>query len=118
MPLLAAFIGSISTALVSFFARFLSMQVALRLASYGAWLVVFGTFLASVYICMSALYAAIRAFLDGANPGDGAWWRFLLMGIGMFIPQNAGAVVSCVSSVWIATSIYKIQKDGIHNYSK
>lgn len=117
MPLLASFVGSIAGALVSFFARFMSMQVALRLAAYGAWMVVFGTFLASVYVCISALYAAVRAMLDGP-PGDGAWWHYLIMGIGMFIPTNAAAVVGCVSSVWIATSIYKIQKDGIHNYSK
>jgi hypothetical protein len=118
MPLLAGLIGSIATALVGFFARFLSFKLALKFASYTTWLAVFGAFLISVYVCLSSLYGMVSGLLSGSNGSGISWVSMFFMGVGMFIPANAGAVVACVGSVWIATGIYKIQKDGIQNYSK
>lgn len=122
MPLLATFIGSISSALVGLFSRFLGFKAALRFASYTTWLLVLGAFLASVYVCLSSLYGYVSAFTTGGGATGGGLTGSMLsmffMGVGMFIPANAGAVLSCVGSVWIATSVYKIQKDGIENYSK
>lgn len=117
MPLLAQFIGSIAAALANLFSRFMSFSLAIKYASYVAWLAVLSAFLASVYVCMSSLYGMLSGLLSGGGGGTG-WLRWLFIGFGMFIPANAGAVLSCVGSIWIATSVYKIQRDGIHNYSK
>lgn len=119
MPLLATFIGSLSSALVGLFSRFLSFKVALRFASYTTWLTVLAAFLVSVYVCLSSLYGFVGAFVSGGGGGgSGSMLSMFFMGVGIFIPANAGAVMSCIGSVWIATSVYKIQKDGIENYSK
>lgn len=113
MPLLAVFIGSIASALASFFARFLTFNVAIKLAAFLTWLGVLSAFVASVYVCINSLYQVV------SNTGGGAGWvSKFWMGLGMFIPGNAGAVLSCMGSVWIATEVYKIRKAGIHNYSK
>lgn len=110
MPLLALFIGSLATALVKVFEQFFSLHLALKLASYVTWITVLTAFLASVYTCMSLLKVAIVAGL-AALPRLG-------MGVSFFIPANAGAVIGCIASVWIACQIYKIQKHGISNFSK
>lgn len=119
MPLLAQFIGSLAGALANLFSRYMSFGLALKYASYTAWMVVLSAFLASVYVCMSSLYAMVSGLISGGG-GDGGpgYMRWLFIGLGMFIPANAGAVIGCVGSVWISTSVYKIQRDGIHNYSK
>lgn len=118
MPLLATFIGSLSSALVGLFSRFLSFKVALRFASYTTWLTVLAAFLVSVYVFLSSLYGFVGAFVSGGGGGSGSMLSMFFMGVGIFIPANAGAVMSCIGSVWIATSVYKIQKHGIENYSK
>ena len=113
MPLLAAFIGSIASALAGFFARFLAFKVAIQLAAFLTWLTVITAFAVSVHVCLSSLYS-----MAAAGGGGAGWVQKLWMGIGMVIPATAGAVLSCLGSVWIATEVYKIRKAGIHNYSK
>lgn len=113
MPIFAGLIGSLASAFASLFSKFMGFQAALKLASYSAWLVVMTTFLASVFVCVSSLHGMV----SGAASGSG-WVRYFWMGLGMLIPSNAAAVISCVASVWIATNVYKVQKEGIHHYSK
>jgi len=117
MPLLASFIGGMTSALVGFFARFVSFNVALKLAAYTTWLSLFAAFAAAVLGCISSLFTMATSFY-GQGAVNGNWVSFFFMGAGMFIPANAGAVMSCVGSVWIATSVWKIQKTGIENFSK
>jgi len=114
MPLFATLVGSLATAFASLFSTFMGFKVALKLAAYTAWLLIFTTFLASVYVCVSALYAGMGALISGG--GGTGWVAYFFMGVGMFIPANAGAVVACVGSVWIATGIYKFQKDAVLNF--
>lgn len=123
MPLLVTFIGSMTSALVGLFSRFLSFKVALRFASYTTWITILSALLVSVYVCLSSLYGFVGAFVSGGGGGGGSGLAgsmvsMFFMGVGVFIPANAGAVMSCIGSVWIATSVYKIQKHGIENYSK
>lgn len=114
MPLLAVLVGSLSGALANFFAQFLGFKVALKLAAYTTWVAIFAAFLASVYICMSSLLGMASALFSGAGGGGGSSWvRMFFMGLGMFIPSNAGAVMACVGSVWIGTGIYKFQKNAV-----
>lgn len=114
MPLFATLMASCFSALVGFLARFLSLQLAQKIAAYTLYIATTVAFLASVYVCLSSLMGWVTGF---TLPSGGLGWvaRFL-MGLGMFIPANAGAVLACVSSVWIGTSIYKVQKQGLHNY--
>ena len=114
MPLLATFIGSIATFLLGVFSRFLGFKVALQLASFLSWLAVLTAFVVAVSACLNSLYGFVAAGVAG-GPG---WLARFAMGLGMFIPANAGAVVSCMGSVWIGAQVYNIRKVGIHNYSK
>jgi hypothetical protein len=124
MPLLAAFIGNLAAGLVAVLGRFMSLRLAMKLASYTAWITVFTAFVASVFICTSGLVAGFSAMFASASGGwslgsaESAIISGFGMGLGMFIPANAATVVSCMASVWIACQIYKIQRDGMHNYSK
>lgn len=113
MPLLAAFIGTLAGGIASLLARFLAFNVALKVAAYASWIVVFAAFLASVIVCCSSLFN----MLSGVG-GGGGWTGKFFMGLGMFIPSNATAVMSCIAAVWIATSIFRIQRIGIENFSK
>lgn len=112
MPLFAKLFGSIATALISFFSIFFEYRVALKLAAYTAWITVFGTLLVSVFVCVSS----ILGMVTGAAQSGPAWLSFLWMGVGMFIPSNASAIMSCLASIWIATNIYKVQKQGIFGF--
>lgn len=116
MPLLAKLIGSLAAALASFFSIFWSYHVALKLAAYTAWLGVLGAFLTSVLICLNALYGLVASATGGGGGGVGGYMAYFWMALGVFIPSNAAAVISCIASVWIASSLYVIKKQGIQNY--
>lgn len=113
MPLLAKFIGAIASFFLGIFGRFLGYKAALKLASFLSWLAVLGTFITTVSVCLSSLHGMVSAGVSGGA----AWLSYFVMGLGMFIPANAGAVLSCMASVWIGAQVYKIRKTGIHNYS-
>lgn len=116
MPLLAKLLGSLAAALASFFSIFWSYHVALKLASYTAWIAVLGSFLTSVLICLNALYGLVVSATGGGGGGEGGYMAYFWMALGVFIPSNAAAVISCIASVWVASSLYKIKKQGIHTY--
>lgn len=115
MPIFATLFGSAVTALVQLFSLFMSYRVALKLAAYTAWIAVFGALLVSVFVCVSSLLGMLTAGM-GSGTG-GAWVTNFWVGLGMFIPSNASAVIACVSSVWISTSIYAVQKQGIFGFA-
>jgi len=117
MPLFAKLVGAIATGLVAVLGRFMLYSQALKYAAYLTWITVMGTFLGTVYICTSSLYNSAVGMISSSGVGGGFTSAFF-MGLGMFIPANAGSVLACVSSVWIATNIYKVQKQGIFNFSK
>lgn len=118
MPLFAGLIGSLASAFASLFSKFMGFQAALRLASYTAWILVLQTFLVSVFVCIMSLHSMLVGMVGSGGSGAGAWVSYFWMGLGMFIPSNAAAVISCLAAVWIGTNIYKVQKEGIHHYSK
>lgn len=70
-----------------------------------AFIVALGVaFLAAVTTCVSGLLSALS--------GSGLPSRFL-MGLGMFIPSNASAVLSCVATVWLACVVYRLKLEAI-----
>lgn len=116
MPLLANLLLSAMNALAAFFGRFMAMQVAVKFAAYTAWIALMVTFIGTVHVCLSSLYSLAGPLFSG-GVGVSGWERWFFIGVGMFIPANAGAVVSCLASVWIGTSVYRIQSIGIHTYA-
>jgi hypothetical protein len=115
MPLLAAFVGNVAVALAGFFSRYVAFELALKLAAYVAWIAVVSTFAVTVFVCVSGLVATASGMFSA---GGSNLLRMFGMGLGMFIPANASTVLSCVASVWIGCQVYKLQKQGMHNYSK
>jgi hypothetical protein len=115
MPLLASFIGAIATGLVAVLSRMMAFDLALKYAAYIAWIAVFSAFVTAVFVCTQGLVSAFSGMFSAS--GNTIVHGFGV-GLGMFIPSNAGTVMGCVASVWIASQIYKIQKQGMHHYSK
>ena len=113
MPLFATLFGSIAAAFASLFSTFVGYKVALKLAAYTTWIAVFSAFLVSVFVCVSS----ILAMFSGGAAGAGGWVSLFFMGVGMFIPANASAVMACLGSIWISTSIYAVQKQGIFGFA-
>lgn len=113
MPLFATLFGSAVTGLVNLFGLFMGYKVALKLAAYTVWIAVFGALLVSVFVCVSSLLFMVTSGMSGVGTG---WVARFLMGLGVFIPSNASAVLACVSSVWISTNIYRVQKQAIFGF--
>ncbi len=113
MPLLAKFIGAIATFFLGIFTKFLGYKAALKLASFLSWVAVLTAFIVAVSACLNSLHSMVSS---GVSAG-GDWVSAFAMGVGMFVPSNAGAVLSCMASVWIGCGVYKIRKNGIQHYS-
>lgn len=116
MPLFATLMASALSGLVAFLARFLSLQLAQKIAAYTLYIATTVAFAASVLVCLSSLVGMFTGLFAAAGNIGPVAMKYLAMGAGMFIPANASAVLACVASVWIGTSIYKVQKQGLHHY--
>lgn len=116
MPLFSGLIASLFSGLVGFLARFLSLQLAQKIAAYAMYITVTVALLTTTLICLRSLFGMISGLVSGGGSVGVGWVRFFFMGVGMFIPANAVAVMSCIASVWVATGIYKVQKQGLANY--
>lgn len=115
MPLFATFLLSICNGLATLFARFMGIEAAVKLAAYVAWIALVAALLTSVYVCLSSLYGMALGLFGGGGAGTG-WVSMFFMGLGIFIPSNAGAVMACVASVWLATNIYRVQSFAIKSF--
>lgn len=116
MPLFASLVASLGGALVSLFSRFLGIQAALRLASYVTYIAITAAFVASVYVCVGGLLSMVQS-LSGGAPSASNWVGYFFMGLGMFVPANAGGVMSCVGSVWLACNVYRLQQVGTIHFA-
>lgn len=114
MPLFAKLVGSIATALVALFSQFLAFKTALKLAAYTAWIAIFTALLVSVFVCVSSIFAYVTAT---GGTGGTSWMTYFWMGVGMFIPANASAILACVASIWISTNIYLVQRRGLFGFA-
>lgn len=117
MPLLANLLLTLMNALAAFFARFFALKYAVKFAAYTTWIGLMAAFAISVHLCLSSLYTLAGGLFSGGGGGSGDWVRWFFIGMGMFIPANAGAVMACLASVWIGTSVYRIQSVAIHTYA-
>lgn len=112
MPIFAQLIGTIAMGFANLFVRWFSFGLSMRLAVYSTWMITTTTFLAAVYICINALHDQLGTYAVGGGPAE-AWVRFFFVGLGVLIPANAGAVLACVSSVWVGTGLYRIKKQAM-----
>jgi hypothetical protein len=115
MPLFAGLVLSLCNGFFAVFGQFLAMRTAVKLAAFSALVTIATAFLLTVAVCLSSLYSMSSALVNGAGAAGG-WIAAFFMGVGMFIPSNAGAVMACIGSVWIATSVYKFQRDAVLNF--
>ena len=114
MPLFSVLFASISSAVAAFIGYLEAARVALKLASYTAWIVLLAAFLVSTFVCISSILSMLSGV--GGGGGGAGWVSYFMMGLGIFVPSNAAAVMACVGSVWISTSIYKVQKQGLFGF--
>lgn len=112
MPLFAKLFAGVASALASFFAIFFEIKVASKLAAYTLWIATFSALLISVFVCIQNIFSYINVWMINGPE----WLSFFMMGVGMFIPSNAGALMTCQGTIWIATAVYKMQKQGIMNF--
>lgn len=112
MSLLAKLIAGMGASLVSFFAIFFELRVAQKLAAYTLWIAVLTAFMISVFVCIQNIFGYIELFTVNGP----AWLSYFMMAVGMFIPSNAAALMTCQGSIWMATTIYKMQKQGIFHF--
>lgn len=117
MPLFATMVAGLGSAFVSLFSKFMGIQAALKLASYAAYLSIIAVFTASVYVCIGGLLTYVSGFQPSGG-GGGGWVQYFMMGLGMFIPSNAGGVLSCIGSVWLACNVYRLQHVGVIQFSR
>lgn len=117
MPLFAVLFGSVMNAIVSFLVRFMSIQAAVKFSAYTTLLGIFIAFLATVYICLNSLYTMASSAVGSGTGGGASWVGMFWMGLGIFIPANAGAVMTCIASVWIACGIYQFQRDSVRIFA-
>lgn len=115
MPLFATLVMGLANGFYLVFGSFLAMKTAVKLAAFAALITIVSAFLVTVFICISALHTMIAGLLSGGGAGA-EWISRFFMAVGMFIPANAGAVIACIGSVWIATSIYKFQRDAVLSF--
>lgn len=106
MPLFASLVAACINGLTTFYAVVLTYQQAIAWARRTFIIALMAAFCVAVKVCMTALLGMI-ATTAGALPS-----RFL-MGLGMFIPGNAAAVLACMGSVWLACVIMRLKLEGL-----
>lgn len=107
MPLFAAlfnsFAGWLSTAASSVMFYVFTVTWARRLA-----IVALGAaFFVAVTACVSSLLGMVAELPSGPLSTG------FVMGLGMFIPSNAVAIIACLSSVYIACLVYRLKLEAL-----
>ena len=103
MPLLAAlFAGTMRFVMASFIYVF-GVQQGIKWAERAFVAAIAVAFFVAVGVCVSSLLGTISAGMSGLS----GWLAKFWMGVGMFIPSNASAVIACVASVWLACVVWR-----------
>ena len=105
MPLLATLVAACINGLISFFGLWMAAGTAIKVARRVFVIALMAAFLVAVKVCMTSLLGMVAGV-------SGLPHKFLV-GLGMFIPSNAGAVIACVGSVWLACVVVRLKRDGL-----
>lgn len=104
MPIFAALFGACMSTLMTFYGSVMLAQQAIVWARRTFIIALMAAFLLACKFFVSTLLTMVSS----ANlPG-----RFV-MGLGMFIPSNAVAVLALMGSVWIACLMLRLKIDGL-----
>lgn len=109
MPIFAGLFVSAMNGLITFFGYFMSTQLAIQWGRRVFIIAVMAAFFVAVKVCVGSLLGAVSS--GGGGGGDLLGW--FAMGVGMFIPSNAGPVLACLGSVWVACVVYRLKVDGL-----
>ena len=112
MPIFAGVFITALQGLISFFATFMSYQLAIQWGRRVFIIAVMAAFFVAVKVCVGSLLGMVASGPGGGGGGDGLLGWFM-MGVGMFIPSNAGPVLACLGSVWVACVVYRLKVDGL-----
>jgi len=104
MPLFATLVSGAINGLISFYSLVLGYQQAIAWARRTFIVLLMVAFFAAVKVCVGSLLGMVAS---SAIPSGFA------MGLGMFIPSNAGPVLACLGSVWLACVTYRLKLDGL-----
>lgn len=114
MPIFAGVFITAMQGLISFFATFMSAQLAVQWGRRVFIIAVMAAFFVAVKVCVGSLLGMVSSGVGGGGGGGGGdllgWFT---MGVGMFIPSNAGPVLACLGSVWVACVVYRLKVDGL-----
>lgn len=116
MPIFATLFSSISAGFAALFSAFLARDLALKSASYAAYVAVTAAFLATTYVCVNSLWSMAMGFFSGSGSIKSVSGA-VAIGLGMLIPGNAATVLACCASVWSACQVYRMQRTGIIHFS-
>lgn len=104
MPVLAKLLSWMYERLTKLLARFMGVDIARSAARRAIVLALFAAFYAAIGTCISFLLSTVSGAVASGNlPAK------FVMGVGMFIPSNAVAVLSCVGAVYLATILMRIK---------
>lgn len=106
MPIFATLVAGAINGLISVYALALSYQQAIAWGRRTFIVLLGAALLAAVSVCVTSLFDMIPSALSGLPTG-------FLVGLGMFIPSNAAAVLACVGSVWLACVVYRLKLEGL-----
>lgn len=104
MPLLAALLNASYLWIVGFASNVMWYVHTIAWARRAFIVSVGVAFFAAIAACMSALLSMVS--------GAGLPSRFV-MGLGMFIPSNAVAVMACLGSVYLACIVYRLKLNAL-----
>lgn len=107
MPLLAAFVTTLFSALFTFLARYMVLEKAARLAALAVTLALTSALVASMFSCINGACATSISKMGAAH-------EYLGMGLGVVINSTTLAAVGCYMTVWIVCQLYVIKKKAIN----
>lgn len=104
MPIFATLVSACINGLMVFYGAMMTAQQAIKWARRTFIIALIAAFVQAVSVCVGTLLGAVST--------SGLPSRFL-MGLGMFIPSNAVAILACMGAVWLACFIFRMKIDGL-----
>lgn len=116
MPIFATLFSSVAAGFATLFSAILARDVAMKTASYAAYIAITAAFLTTTYVCIHSLWSMAMGFFGGSGSIKSVSGA-IAIGLGMLIPSNAATVLACCAAVWSACQVYRIQRTGIIHFS-
>lgn len=116
MPIFATLFSSVAAGFAALFSAFLARDIAMKTASYTAYVAITAAFLTTTYVCIHSLWSMAMSFFGGAGTIKTIGGA-IAIGLGMLVPSNAATVLACCASVWSACQVYRMQRTGIIHFS-